>query len=133
VDIYGRPKLSYEVLRLESSPIASLLVENHMNAFRLLIRTRHDTPMYTLRGYRFRGVFYGQGDIAVEQQEAELPEMPQAPKPRSNSCLANRSYHSMLDLTCFDLIASRPILWTGSHNWGKPAKRLVSPQMDALE
>jgi beta-galactosidase len=75
VDIYGRPKPSYEVLRLESSPIASLLVENHLNAFRLLIRTRHDTPMYTLRGYRLRGVFYGQGDIAVDQREAELPLM----------------------------------------------------------
>ncbi len=31
--------------------------------------------MYTLRGYRLRGVFYDQGDIAVVQQEAELPEM----------------------------------------------------------
>jgi len=75
VDIYGRPKPSYEVLRLESSPIASLLVENHLNAFRLRIRTRDDTPMYTLRGYRLRGVFYGEGDIAVDQQETELPSM----------------------------------------------------------
>ncbi len=75
VDVYGRPKPSYEVLRLESSPIASLSVENHLNAFHLVLRTRHDTPMYTLRGYRLRGVFYGEGDIPVEQREAELREI----------------------------------------------------------
>jgi beta-glucuronidase len=75
VDVYARPKPSYEVLRLESSPIGSLSVENHLNAFRLLVRTRHDTPMYTLRGYRLRGVLYGEGDIPVEKQEADLPEI----------------------------------------------------------
>jgi beta-galactosidase len=74
VDIYGRPKPSYEVLRLESGPIESLSVENQLNVFHLLVRTRRDMPMYTLRGYRLRGVFYGEGDIPVEQQEAELPE-----------------------------------------------------------
>ena len=74
VDVYGRRKPSYEVLRLESSPIGSLSVENHRNAFRLVVRARRDTPMHTLRGYRLRGVLYGEGDIPVEQQEAELPE-----------------------------------------------------------
>jgi beta-glucuronidase len=73
VDIYGRPKPSYEVLRVESSPIETLSVENQLNTFRLLVRTRRDLPMYTLRGYRLRGVLYGEGDIPVEQQEAELP------------------------------------------------------------
>jgi beta-glucuronidase len=74
VDVYGCPKPSYEVLRVESSPIESLSVENQLNAFRLLVRTRRDLPMYTLRGYRLRGVLYGEGDIPVEQQEAQLPE-----------------------------------------------------------
>jgi beta-galactosidase len=74
VDVYGRPKPSYEVLRVESSPIESLSVENQLNAFRLLVRTRRDLPMYTLRGYKLRGVLYGEGDIPVEQQEAQLPE-----------------------------------------------------------
>jgi beta-galactosidase len=73
VDIYGRPKPSYEVLRLESGPIESLSVENQLNVFHLLVRTRRDMPMYTLRGYRMRGVLYGEGDIPVEQQETELP------------------------------------------------------------
>jgi beta-glucuronidase len=75
VDVYGHPKPSYEVLRVESSPIESLSVENQLNAFRLLVRTRRDLPMYTLRGYRLRGVLYGEGDIPVEQQEAQLPEI----------------------------------------------------------
>jgi beta-galactosidase len=74
VDVFGRPKPSYEVLRVESSPIESLSVENQLNAFRVLVRTRRDMPMYTLRGYTLRGVFYGEGDIPVEQQEAEIPE-----------------------------------------------------------
>jgi hypothetical protein len=74
VDVYGRAKPSYEVLQLESGPIESLLVENQLSAFRLLVRTRHDPPMYTLRGYRLRGVLYGEGAIPVEQQEAQLPE-----------------------------------------------------------
>ena len=86
VDLYGRPKPSYEVLRVESSPIESLAVEksiersieqsveNQLNTFRLIVRTRRDIPMHTLRGYRLRGVFYGGGDIPVEQQEAEIPE-----------------------------------------------------------
>src|SRR4029077_19037555 len=75
VDVYGRPKPSYEVLRFESSPIASLSVENQLNAFRLLVRTRRDVPMYTLRGYRLRSILYGEGDIAVEEQEVGLPEI----------------------------------------------------------
>jgi hypothetical protein len=63
-----------EVLRLESGPIESLSVANKMKAFHLLVRTRPNMPKYTLRGYRLRGVLYGEGDIPVEQQEAELPE-----------------------------------------------------------
>jgi beta-galactosidase len=63
------------VLRQESSPLESLAVENTLNAFRLRIQSRHDVPMYTLRGYKLRGIFYGQGDIPVEQQEVELPSI----------------------------------------------------------
>lgn len=75
VDIYGAKKPSYEALRQESSPIEELAVWNRGNAFQLCVRSRRDTPMYTLRGYRLRGVFYGQGDIPIEQQEIELPEI----------------------------------------------------------
>jgi beta-galactosidase len=75
VDIYGAPKLSYDLLRHESSPIESVTIENDMNTFHLRIRTRRDIPSYPLRGYSLRGVFYGQGNIPVEEREIELPEM----------------------------------------------------------
>ena len=75
VDVYGAPKLSYELLRRESSPIDSLIVENDLNTFHLRLRVRRDVPSYPLRGYRLRGVFYGQGNIPVEEREIELPEI----------------------------------------------------------
>jgi hypothetical protein len=31
--------------------------------------------MYTLRGYKLRRIFYGEGDIPVERQEVGLPEI----------------------------------------------------------
>jgi len=75
VDLCGAQKASYEVLRRESSPVESLTAENHLNTFQLRLKTRHDVPMYTLRGYKLRGIFYGEGDIPVERQEVELPEI----------------------------------------------------------
>ena len=78
VDVYGAKKQSYELLRRESSPIESLSVENHLNAFQVILRTRGDVPMYALRGYKLSSTFYGQGDIPVELQEVEISELPAA-------------------------------------------------------
>jgi len=78
VDLCGAQKASYEVLRRESSPVESLTAENHLNAFQLRLKTRTDIPMYTLRGYKLRGIFYGEGDIPVERQEIELSEIASA-------------------------------------------------------
>jgi len=75
VDLYGRRKPSYAVLREECSPVESLTAENHLNAFHLRLRTRQDVPMYTLRGYKLRGIFYGEGDVPVERQEIELADI----------------------------------------------------------
>ncbi len=75
VDLYGQQKASYEVLRRESSPVESVTVENHLNAFQLRLKTRRDVPSYTLRGYKMQGIFYGEGDIPVERQEVELSEI----------------------------------------------------------
>jgi beta-glucuronidase len=75
VDLCGAQKGSYDVLRQELSPIESLTAENHLNAFHLRLKTRHDVPMYILRGYKLRGTFYGQGDIPIEQHEVKLPEI----------------------------------------------------------
>jgi beta-glucuronidase len=75
VNIFGERKASYEVLREQCSPVESVAVENRLNAFQLKIKTRHDVPMYTLRGYKLRGIMYGQGHIPVEQKEVALPEI----------------------------------------------------------
>jgi len=82
VDVYGSKKLSYELLRRESSPIESLSLENHLNALQVILRTRGDVPMYTLRGYKLCGTFYGQGDIPVELQEVEISDLPPASSAR---------------------------------------------------
>ena len=76
VDVFGRRKPSFEVLREESSPIASLSIENQSNTFRVSVNTRTDLPTYTLRGYRLRAVFCGPADIPLEQQEVDLPDLP---------------------------------------------------------
>jgi beta-galactosidase len=75
VDLYGARKPSYEGLRTESSPIAALIVEGHPNDFRLTVRARGHLPAYTLRGYKLRGIHYGNGDIPVEQKLVELPDV----------------------------------------------------------
>jgi beta-glucuronidase len=74
-DLFGRRKPSYAALRDECSPVESLTAENHLNAFHLRLRARQNVPMYTLRGYKLRGVFYGEGDVPIERREAELPEI----------------------------------------------------------
>lgn len=76
VDVFGVKKPSFEPLREESSPIASLSVENHLNSFRVLVKTRNDLPAYTLRGYHLRAVAYDQAGIPLEQQEIALPDLP---------------------------------------------------------
>jgi beta-glucuronidase len=74
VDLYGAHKPSYDLLCRESSPIESLAIERQGNRFRVLIRVRHDLPRYTLRGYKLRGLFFGEGNIPVERQEVDLPD-----------------------------------------------------------
>jgi beta-glucuronidase len=85
VNLCGARKASYDVLQRESSPVESFTVENHLNAFKLGLKTRHDFPMYSLRGYKLRGTFYGEGEIPIERQEVELPEV--APGSESTAAL----------------------------------------------
>ncbi len=75
VDVYGARKPSYPILRQESSPVESLTIENQLNKFHLLLKTRSTLPAYTLRGYKLLGAFYAQGDIPVELQTVEVPEL----------------------------------------------------------
>lgn len=75
VDVYGKRKPSYEVLRGESSPIESLTATLDANALKIAGRVRDTVPSYTLRGYILEAVIYGQGDIAVERQRFPLPDL----------------------------------------------------------
>ncbi len=75
VNVCGAQKASYDALRRESSPVESLSVNNHLNTFQLELKTRRDIPTYKLRGYKLRGTFYGAGEIPIERQEIELPEI----------------------------------------------------------
>lgn len=76
VDLFGARKDSYELLRAESSPVESLTVKGNPKSFEISVKAREHVPGYTLRGYKLRGVFYGQGEIPVEQQEAMIPDLP---------------------------------------------------------
>lgn len=75
VDIYGSRKPSYEVLRQESSPIESLTLKSLGNRVEVEIKTREDFPKYTLKSYKLRGIFFGQGHIPIEQLELTLPDL----------------------------------------------------------
>lgn len=75
VDVYGKRKPSYEVLRGESSPIESLAATLDGNALKIAGRVRNTVPAYILRGYSLEAVVYGQGDIAVERQRFPLPDL----------------------------------------------------------
>jgi beta-glucuronidase len=76
VDVYGRRKPSYEVLRGESSPIEPLSATLDGNTLKIAGRVRDTVPAYTLRGYVLEAVVYGQGNIAVERQRFVLPDLP---------------------------------------------------------
>ena len=75
VDINGARKPSYELLRRESSPIESLTLKPLGNRFEVRIKTRRDFPMYMLKSYKLRGIFFGQGNVPVEQEEKILPHL----------------------------------------------------------
>ncbi|MGD0577959.1 MAG: glycoside hydrolase family 2 TIM barrel-domain containing protein [Bryobacteraceae bacterium] len=75
VDVYGRHKPSYEVLREESSPVETLTATLTGNELKVAGRTRASVPGYTLRGYTLEAVVYGQGNIPVERQRLPLPDL----------------------------------------------------------
>ena len=75
VNIFGTRKPSFELLRRESSPVESVSLNPQSSRFEVRIKTRHDFPIYTLRGYKIRAVFFGQGNIPVEHQELALPHL----------------------------------------------------------
>jgi len=75
VDVFGARKPSFDVLRMESSPIGSLEIRPDGRAFIAVVRTRQDLPAYTLQGYRLRWTAYGNGGIPIERKEVPLPDL----------------------------------------------------------
>lgn len=75
VDVYGNRKPSYEVLRRESSPVASLSFNRDGQTWKAALATRDTVPSYTLRGYSLRFTLYGFGGLPMEQQLAPLPDL----------------------------------------------------------
>jgi beta-glucuronidase len=75
VDVYGAHKPSYEVLRVEASPLESLQVSGRAGELKVQFKTRTVAPAYVLRGYTLRAVVDGSGAIPVERIETRLPEL----------------------------------------------------------
>jgi len=75
VDLYGKRKPSFDLLRNESSPVETLEVSGTPTALRVTLRARDRVPAYTLRGYRLRAVSFGFGDIPLERVEAQIPTL----------------------------------------------------------
>ena len=75
VDVYGARKPSYEVLRLESSPLEAFSVSGKAGELKVQLKSRNAAPAYTLRGYTLRTVVYGFGGIPVERIETRLPDI----------------------------------------------------------
>jgi beta-galactosidase len=76
VDVFGSRKPSFEALRAESSPVASLEVRpGPGRELVAAVRTRRDLPAYTLSGYALRFTAYGAGAIPLERREVPLPDL----------------------------------------------------------
>ena len=75
VDVYGNRKPSYDLLRLESSPVESVTVSGKPKELQVSIRTRRTVPAHRVRGYVLRAVYFGQGDIPIERKSAPVPDL----------------------------------------------------------
>jgi beta-glucuronidase len=84
VDLLGRPKPSYAVLRAESSPIRQILVSPPTSAgdlqrsqVRLLTRSlTNDLPAYSLRGYTLLWTVHDRHDAPQVGGRRLLPDLP---------------------------------------------------------
>ena len=76
VDLYGARKPSFEALRLQASPINSVVLrKSDEGRYELKIRTREQLPGYVLRGYSLRWMAYGYDDLPMEGAKTELTEL----------------------------------------------------------
>lgn len=66
VDLYANRKPSFAALRIQSSPVKSLVLIAKEDALELHVITRKGLPAYTLRGYSVRWLFYGYDDLPMD-------------------------------------------------------------------
>jgi len=84
VDLLGRPKPSWRVLRRESSPVKNLLVrepeiQERLTRVKIELDTRslqNDMPAYTLREYYLIWVVYNSLDQPIASGKIQLPLLP---------------------------------------------------------
>jgi len=81
VDLFNKPKKSYDVLRRESSPIRTLAIEKSgdSNEIEIRIITRSladDFPAYTLREYLLVCTAYNQDAQPIDARKISLPDLP---------------------------------------------------------
>jgi beta-glucuronidase len=112
VDLYGRRKESYELLRMESSPIHSLDIEGDPRSFNIRVRTRQHVPAHKISGYKLRGIFYGYGEIPVEQRDVDVPDL----TPGKDASLKIAFTERQPLRICFEIL--RPTGFSAySHEW----------------
>jgi beta-glucuronidase len=76
VDLYGRPKPSFEALRLQASPVESaILRKSDDKRYQLEIRTRQQLPGYALRDYSLRWVAFGYDGLPMDGRKTDLPSL----------------------------------------------------------
>jgi beta-glucuronidase len=95
VDLLGRRKPSFEVLRAESSPVVSVQAEDAV----VTVRTRERVPGYALEGYRLRAIGYAASGIPIEQQEIALPVLKPGAEARVTLAFTEKTVtHARLDV-----------------------------------
>ena len=100
VDLYGARKTSYEVLRVESSPVESIEVSGGPGKFTVTVKTRSKVPCHRLEGYTLRAVAYGAGAIPVERSHAALPAL----EPGAQATVSAEFQQKGLGSVVFDVV-----------------------------
>jgi beta-glucuronidase len=76
VDVYGRKKPSWQLLRDESSPVGELTVRMiKRGEFKITLKCRNTVPAHPLHRYTLEAVAYGGGDIPIEIKRLPLKDL----------------------------------------------------------
>lgn len=75
VDLYGNRKPSWQHLREEASPIATVEHQASGDRWEVSITSRSDMPAYTLRGYQLRAIGWGPSSIPYRRRVTPIPEL----------------------------------------------------------